>query len=88
MQAWCKVCYLCDFFLFVTVWSLVCVAGPPRAAGRPGGGAGAPRRKKEKKSTPSGTRIRRICLEGRSVTLTPMASFSRAQHRWVRSDES
>ena len=33
------------------------------------------RQKKTKKSTPSGTRIRRICLEGRSVTLTPMASF-------------
>lgn len=30
-------------------------------------------RSKKQKNTPSGTRIRRICLEGRSVTLTPIA---------------
>ena len=69
-------------------------AGVPasRAYRAAGGGEGkkteALRAKKTKKNTPSGTRIRRICLEGRSVTLTPMASFFRAQHRWVRSDES
>ena len=65
MQAWCKVCYL-----WICIVCVVARMGP-----------GVQRTKKIRHPGHScfiASRIRRICLEGRSVTLTPMASFSRA----------